>query len=128
VSDDPPGAEEVQSSCDWCYGPLTDASRHRSHTLGLDREFSWACTPCLATQRYREPPGGWAPPAEEWPFRDAVELSTGDLRILAAALNEVVGGPEAIQEWEFQTRMGVSRQEADDLLRRLRDLRGDTAR
>lgn len=40
--------------------------------------------------------------------------------VLHNALNEVVNRPEAIEEWEFQTRMGVTRDGARDLLRRMR--------
>jgi len=31
------------------------------------------------------------------------------------ALNEILRGREAIEDWEFQTRVGVSRNEAKDL-------------
>jgi len=44
------------------------------------------------------------------------ELTDGDVRMLSQALNEVLHGPEAIEEWEFQTRMGVTREEAKNLL------------
>ena len=50
--------------------------------------------------------------------RDAVvvELSTGEVSVLQNALHEIPNGPEAIEEWEFQTRVGVSREEANVLL------------
>jgi hypothetical protein len=50
--------------------------------------------------------------------RDAVvvELSTDELNVLQNALNEILQGPEAIEDWEFQTRVGVSRDEATFLL------------
>ena len=49
--------------------------------------------------------------------RDAVvvELSTGEVGVLQNALHEILNGPEAIEEWEFQTRVGVSREEANVL-------------
>lgn len=37
------------------------------------------------------------------------------------ALNEVLNGPEAIEEWEFETRMGGTRDEVRSLLRRVRE-------
>lgn len=50
--------------------------------------------------------------------RDAVvvELSADELGVLSNALNEVLNGPEAIEDWEFQTRVGASRDEASMLL------------
>lgn len=41
-----------------------------------------------------------------------VEFSRDELRALNNALNEVLHGPDAIEEWEFGTRMGVTREEA----------------
>lgn len=38
---------------------------------------------------------------------------------LANALNEILNGPEAIEDWEFQTRVGVNRDEAKRLHRLL---------
>ncbi len=46
-------------------------------------------------------------------------LSRDDIRLLHQALNEVLHGPEAIEEWEFDTRMGVTRDDAPALLRRI---------
>jgi hypothetical protein len=119
VTDDPLTSDEPQSYCDWCFSPLTESSRRRSEALGLDGEFSRACTSCLDTQRYRQPPDGWAGSVEEWPFCDAFELSAEDLLVLKAALNEVLNGPTAIDEWEFHTRVGTDREAAKALLRRL---------
>jgi hypothetical protein len=45
-----------------------------------------------------------------------VELTTRELTILSNAVNEVCNRPEAIEEWEFGTRIGASRQKAEDLL------------
>jgi tellurite resistance protein len=50
-----------------------------------------------------------------------VELTRSELEIASNALNEVLHGPQAIEEWEFHTRMGVTRGEAEMLLQRLRD-------
>jgi hypothetical protein len=41
-----------------------------------------------------------------------VELATDELMAAANALNEVLNGPEAIEDWEFQTRMGLDREQA----------------
>jgi hypothetical protein len=46
-------------------------------------------------------------------------LTTTDLRVLTQALNEVLHGPQAIEDWEFHTRIGVTRDEAKALLTRL---------
>jgi hypothetical protein len=51
-----------------------------------------------------------------------VELTTHEVTILAAAINEVCNGPEAIEDWEFGTRVGASRQEAEALLDAFHDL------
>jgi hypothetical protein len=52
-----------------------------------------------------------------------VDLTPQELITVANALNEVLHGPDAIEEWEFETRMGVPRADAEDLLRRLLDER-----
>ena len=43
-------------------------------------------------------------------------VTKNELMTLTGALNEVCHGPEAIEEWEFHTRMGVERAEAQALL------------
>ena len=48
-------------------------------------------------------------------------LSETDLVLLNNALNEILNGPDAIAEWEFQTRTGAERSEAVRLLRRNSD-------
>jgi hypothetical protein len=50
-----------------------------------------------------------------------VELSHDELVTLSNALNEVLHGPDAIEEWEFQTRTGATREDAKRLLARLAD-------
>ena len=50
-----------------------------------------------------------------------MDLNPAELRLVNNALNEVLNGPEAIPEWEFDTRMGSSRDEAEVLLRRIRE-------
>ena len=45
-----------------------------------------------------------------------VSLTGEDLSILQNALNEICNGPAAIDDWEFQTRVGVERDEATALL------------
>jgi hypothetical protein len=52
----------------------------------------------------------------------AVELVKHEITILANAINEVCNGPDAIEEWEFHTRMGATRQEAEALLDALHEL------
>ncbi len=48
-----------------------------------------------------------------------VLLSEADLVLLNNALNEILHGPEAIEEWEFQTRTGLERNYAMALLERI---------
>ncbi len=45
-----------------------------------------------------------------------VQLTKQELITLTNALNEVINGPEAIEAWEFSTRMGVETAEAERLL------------
>lgn len=60
-----------QTYCDWCTGPLTSESIAASERLGLENEFAWACSTCLANGDYRQPPDGWEPSESEWPYRDS---------------------------------------------------------
>jgi len=46
-------------------------------------------------------------------------LGEAERLILVNALNEILHGPDAIEEWEFPSRIGVDRSEALDLFRRL---------
>jgi hypothetical protein len=50
-----------------------------------------------------------------------MDFSRDELYWINAALNEVLNGPEAIEEWEFQTRIGGDRDEVRALLRRVHD-------
>lgn len=109
----------TQDFCDWCYGRLSEDSLVRSRWLGLTSEHSWACTSCIAKRRYRVPPEGWAGPAEQWLARDQYVLSANDRLAILNALNEVLHGPDAIEEWEFQTRIGVSREEVRQTRQRI---------
>ena len=45
-----------------------------------------------------------------------VELTDDDALALNNALNEVLHGPDAIEDSEFSTRMGITREEAKMLL------------
>ena len=51
--------------------------------------------------------------------RVSIELTADDLLAINNALNEVCQGPDAIPEWEFQTRMGVDRAAAKQTLGRI---------
>lgn len=46
----------------------------------------------------------------------AIELTDDELRTVNNALNEILDGPAAIDEPEFHTRVGVTRDEAEQLL------------
>jgi len=45
-----------------------------------------------------------------------LEFTRDELVAITNALNEVCHGPDAIEEWEFSTRMGATRDEAKALL------------
>jgi len=45
-----------------------------------------------------------------------LQLTADEHCAVVNALNEVCHGPDAIEEWEFHTRMGVERSEAKALL------------
>lgn len=110
-------APEDQDYCDWCYSPLTDEARRGSRSIGLHREQSWACEACLASDAFTSAPDGWDGSECPWPWR--FHIAAVDWATLHQALNEVVNGPQAIDDWEFQTRMGVTRDEAKSLLARM---------
>lgn len=50
-----------------------------------------------------------------------LELTRDELLVTAGALNEILHGPEAIEEWEFQTRTGFEREEAKHVHQALLD-------
>src|SRR5918998_3250010 len=102
--------DHEQDYCDWCMGPLSEESRLRSTWLGLPTEDAWACDDCLRRGRYRVPPDGWDGPVEEWLARDEYVLGSDDVLAVVNALNEVLNGPSAIDDWEFHLRIGVSRE------------------
>jgi hypothetical protein len=54
--------------------------------------------------------GGWS----DGPVR--ADLARNDLLVINNALNEILHGPDAIDEVEFHTRIGVTRGEAERLL------------
>lgn len=45
-----------------------------------------------------------------------------ELVLLSNALNEILNGPAAIEAWEFQTRTGLERSQAEALLERISNL------
>lgn len=55
-----------------------------------------------------------------------VQLTHKELITLANALNEVINGPDAIDAWEFSTRMGVEPSDAEKLLVKLNELLAST--
>lgn len=112
---------DEDSSCHWCHRRVTDAARARSRWLGLAAEDVWACADCVASGRYRVPPDGWAAPEDGWLARDQYVLDGDDVRAIVCALNEVLHGPDAVEEWEFRSRLGVDRTRA---LRTLQQIAG----
>ncbi len=45
-----------------------------------------------------------------------LRISQDELGTLNNALNEILHGPDAIEEWEFHARVGATRDEARSLL------------
>ena len=56
---------------------------------------------------------------ERGPEGALLAITADELIVLANALNEILHGPDAVEEWEFSTRLGVSREAADALHRDL---------
>lgn len=50
-----------------------------------------------------------------------MELSRDELLWVNNALNEVLHGPEAIEEWEFYSRIGGQRRDVQALLQKVSD-------
>lgn len=50
-----------------------------------------------------------------------MDFSRDELVWINNALNEVLGGPEAIEEWEFHTGIGGHKDEVRALLRRVHE-------
>ncbi|MGH3690065.1 MAG: hypothetical protein ACRDT7_07915 [Microbacterium sp.] len=113
-------SENVQDYCDWCFGALTEPARARSRWLGLATEDAWACSECLGAGRYRLPPDHWIGHEEAWLATDEYVLSADDRTVIVNALNEVLHGPDAVEDWEFGSRLGVSRSAALQTLLRIR--------
>ncbi|MEK7583328.1 MAG: hypothetical protein AAB483_02925 [Patescibacteria group bacterium] len=44
-----------------------------------------------------------------------IKLTKNELVMVNNALNEILRGPDAIEEWEFHTRIGATREEAEKL-------------
>ena len=50
-----------------------------------------------------------------------MELSRDELLWVSNAMNEVLHGPEAIEEWEFHSRIGGQRRHVQALLQKVSD-------
>lgn len=48
-----------------------------------------------------------------------LDINSEELRILASALNEILNGPEAIEDCEFSMRIGSDRLTASELLNKI---------
>ncbi len=48
-----------------------------------------------------------------------IQLSKDEIILLMQALNEICNGPDAIEPWEFSSRMGATREEATILWEKL---------
>ena len=57
-----------------------------------------------------------------------VDFTRDELVWLNNALNEVLNGPTAIEDWEFHARMGGTRDEVVALLRKVNDRVGELRR
>jgi hypothetical protein len=60
--------------------------------------------------------------------RAILDLSIGELVLLNNALNEICHGPDAIEDWEFHSRTGSNKPEAESLLDQLSKLVDDLKR
>ena len=58
----------------------------------------------------------------------ASQLSEDNLYLVSNALNEILNGPGAIDEWEFQTRTGIERSEAVKFQKSLNNLLDEISR
>ena len=50
----------------------------------------------------------------------ALHLSEDELLVINNSINEVLHGPDAIEDWEFHTRIGVERQSAEQVLEKIK--------
>ncbi len=50
------------------------------------------------------------------------KLRKNDLITINNALNEILHGPDSIEEWEFQTRVGITKEEARKTLLKIKKL------
>lgn len=55
------------------------------------------------------------------------EFSREELVAINNALNEILHGPDAIEEWEFHARMGITKDEGERLLRKINRLLGKSS-
>lgn len=55
------------------------------------------------------------------PYDQFMDFSRDELVWINNALAEVIGGPDAIEDWEFHTRIGGDRDEVRALLQRVHD-------
>ena len=49
----------------------------------------------------------------------SIQVTADELLVINNSINEVLHGPDAIKGWEFQTRMGVDREFAKQVLARI---------
>ena len=49
----------------------------------------------------------------------AFEVTDDELLVITNSINEVLHGPDAIEDWEFQTRIGVDRHFAEKVLAKI---------
>ena len=52
----------------------------------------------------------------------AFEVTDDELLVINNSINEVLHGPDAIEDWEFQTRIGVDRQFAEKVLAKIKSV------
>lgn len=57
-----------------------------------------------------------------------MDFTRDELVWLNNALNEVLNGPQVIEDWEFHSRMGGTRDEVRALLRKVNDRVGELRR
>lgn len=57
-----------------------------------------------------------------------MEFTRDELRCINNALNEVLNGPDAIEDWEFHSRLGYTKNQTRDLLRMVKELAHERGR
>jgi hypothetical protein len=108
------------------FGPIDTRCRAKPDYRNADRRRTRAPTRPLDTQHLTLrsgycPDSGTSVHRESPYYGSLMDVTRDELLWINAALNEVLNGSEAIQQWEFHTRIGGDRDQVRALLRRVND-------